>query len=283
MKKAFRFLVFFFLSFVCFFSLSAQDNVIVNRSSFVGFYDHSDSGDIIIGRIEDNKIQFYIFNDRGEWQKYGQQEFALPNGWTKTFFVGYLIGVVVPNSSGINTVQFYAPQFGRGVSGIAFWEREPILDFILPTASIDVIGHANTYIDYSYYAPMKFWSTTISVIDRERIRGYSFSDDTGWESFIIDDWWDDEYKLPRGISYVVGTSNSNDFGYMTVTNNKIQFYAGTGQGLARFHYEFLLPDGYGDVFANGGIIAVSVNSEITFYDVNIAYGGRSERLYYMDF
>jgi len=263
MNKVFSFLAIFYFGFVCF-PISAQQNKIVNKSTFLGFYENENC----IGRIEDNKIQFYNFSN-GVWQKNTQKEFALPNGYTKAFTVGDWIGVVVPNSSSINTIQFFEPN--NAFFRTSNWKRLTKADFVLPAASIDVVGHS--VIDF-FRGDRRVYE--ISVIDRERVRRYSYSNNTGWESSYIieeyeeyEEYWGD--KLPRGVSYVVGHSGKySGLGYMPVVNNKIQFYYLTAQGVTKDNYEFLLPNGWSDVFAaDGTTIAVSVNSEIRFYSLTL--------------
>jgi hypothetical protein len=271
MNKVFSFFVFLFLCFVCFPDISAQENRITNKSSFVGFYVNANC----IGRIENGEVQFYSFRG-GEWTNNRRYlpayPFTLPNGYTKVFFVGNFIGLVIPNSSGINTIQFYEPH--DNFLAQSQWRRVTRADLTLPAGCIDVVG--GCYIVESSYRKIY----NISVIDREGIRGYRYSSSiTGWESYIIDEYWDD--KLPRGISYVVGNLGNAD---MPIVNNRIQFYSVTGQGVAKVPFEINLPSGWSDIFAADNIIGISVNGEIIFYSFSFYYNAeRFERINDRDF
>jgi hypothetical protein len=276
-NKAFSFLLFFLFGFVNFSGLIAQENKIVNKSSFIGFYCIQDC----IGRIEGNKIQFYWFKD-GVWQRDKQKEFTLPKGYTKAFFVSDCIGLVVPNSSGINTIQFYEPN--NAFIRRSDWKRLTKADLILPAATIDVASHTRAA------RPFKIFD--ISVITQERIRKFVWLEDEGWKSYITDEEW--RQKLPRGVSYIVGdiTYPNSNYLIMPIVNNKVQFYIDSDDG-EKMRYEFLLPNGYSDVFfaedydASFGsdgkfYIAVSINSEVRFYSVDF-YSGKSDRLPDRDF
>jgi hypothetical protein len=271
MNKLFSVLVFFLLVFVSLSSISAQVNRITNKSSFVGFYRSANA----IGIIENGEIQFYGFSG-GKWLNYarfsGAYPFRLPNGYTKVFFVGNFIGVVIPNSSGMNTIQFYEPH--KEFLAENQWRRVTGADITLPASCIDVVGQ-------NYIAELGGRRTyNISFIDREGIRGYRRSSSiTGWESYIIDDeYWDD--KLPRGISYLVG-----DIGVLApIVNNRIQYYYVTGQGVGKAQFEINLPNGWSDVFAAGDTIGISVNGEIQFYSFSFYHNAeRFERIYDRDF